>query len=399
MTKRVLCIVGTRPEAIKMAPVIRQFIRSGWAQTIVANTGQHKTLCESSLREFDISADINLGVMSHNQSLADLSARLFTAIDDLLGKQKPDLVIAQGDTSSVMIAALCSFYRRIPFAHVEAGLRTHDLRAPFPEELNRVVAGRVAELHFAPTVQARKNLLSEGVPSERIFVTGNTVIDALYDIVSRPVACEYPTRSDRSFILVTAHRRENFGSPLNEICDALRIIHDRYSDLELVYPVHPNPNVRDVVFSRLNGLERVHLIDPVDYPTLAMLLKACRFVLTDSGGIQEEAPALAKPVLVLREETERGEVIEAGVGRLVGTNCETIVAETARLIEDRAHFDRMAQGGSPFGDGHAAQRIVNCCAAFLGLQDHEYAEPEHVTNPPRRLAGVSCRPPLSERTQ
>lgn len=359
-----------------MAPVIKALKNAGWANVITACTGQHRELARATLKEFEISPDIDLDVMSHNQSLAALSARLLTAIDGLLDEKKPDLVIAQGDTTSVMIAGLCSFYRRTPFAHVEAGLRTHDLLAPFPEELNRVIAGRIADIHFAPTSQARDNLLAERVPSDRIHVTGNTVIDALYDIVSRPVDCGYPTRPDRSFILVTAHRRENFGAPFEEICEALRAIHDRYSDIELVYPVHPNPNVRDIVFRKLAGLERMHLIEPVDYPTSATLLKKCRFVLTDSGGIQEEAPALGKPVLVLREETERAEVIAAGVGRLVGTSRDTIVAETTLLIEDQTHFNRMSQGGSPFGDGHAAQRIVKHCATFLGLQNPQHADPK-----------------------
>ncbi len=283
-----------------------------------------------------------------------LSASIFETLDPYLVDRRPDLVLAQGDTTSVAIAALTSFYQKIPFGHVEAGLRTHDLDNPFPEELNRIIAGRVAKIHFVPTEGARRNLLAEGIADSSIFVTGNTVIDALLDVLRKDIHCAYPTDPTRKLILVTAHRRENFGEPFQRITAALRTLHDRLVDAEFVYPVHPNPNVRGIVHSTLSGLERFHLIEPVDYETMAGLMKAAHVIVTDSGGFQEEAPALGKPVFVLRAETERPEAVAAGVAKLIGTQTRTIIEEVSNVYKNEAAYRSMARGISPYGDGHAA---------------------------------------------
>lgn len=365
MTDVVICLVGTRPECVKMAPVIAALRKRGDVLVRVVGTGQHRELTRQTLSIFGIAPDVDLEVMRPNQSLAGLTARIFERLDPVLEAEAPRLVLAQGDTTSVMVAALASFYRRIPFGHVEAGLRTHNLRNPFPEELNRVIAGRVADLHFAPTEQARRNLLAEGVPDADIHVTGNTVIDALLDVTARDLACAYPKVNGRRLVLVTAHRRENFGAPMQRICDALRQLHDRLPDAEFVYPVHPNPNVRMTVEPALAPLERFHLIEPVDYEAMAGLMKAAYIVLTDSGGIQEEAPALGKPVLVLREETERPEAVDAGVAQLVGTGTDRIVEGVTRLYSDGDVYRQMARGISPYGDGKAAGRIARLCADLI----------------------------------
>jgi len=362
---KIMCLVGTRPECVKMAPVIAAMRAAPDMQVRVVSTGQHKELIHQTLGIFGIEPDVDLAVMTANQSLAALSARIFDRLDPLLVDEAPDMLLAQGDTASVMVAALNSFFRKIPFGHVEAGLRTGDLQNPFPEELNRVVAGIAADIHFAPTQSSRLNLLREHVPDERIHVTGNTVIDALKWVTAKPLACEFPRDKSRRLILVTAHRRENFGVPFERICAALRQLHDELTDAEFVYPVHPNPNVRSVVMPALSDLPRFHLIDPVDYLTMAGLLQAASVIVTDSGGIQEEAPALAKPVLVLRHETERPEAVDAGVARLVGTDPATIIEEVRRVWTDQDAYRSMASGISPYGDGHAAGRIVAACRDFL----------------------------------
>lgn len=348
-----------------MAPVIRALQAEPWAQPIVVSTGQHRDLVRQILGLFDIQAHHDLDVMEPNQTLAGLSSRIFTKLDALLAEEHFDLLLTQGDTTSAMVASLGAFYRQIPVAHVEAGLRTHDMGRPFPEELNRRVISNVSRLHFAPTPAARANLLREHVRPEHIHVTGNTVIDALLDVADRNGPVCYPTAPDRRLILVTAHRRENFGAPILEICAAVRELHDRHPDVEFVYPVHPNPNIQTPVHAELGQLPRVHLIAPADYEVLVGLMKASYLILTDSGGIQEEAPALGKPVLVLREETERPEAIIAGVAQLVGTKRELIVRRVEKLLSDEFAYRRMARGGSPYGDGKAAQRIVAACRDLL----------------------------------
>ncbi|MCA0424969.1 MAG: UDP-N-acetylglucosamine 2-epimerase (non-hydrolyzing) [Proteobacteria bacterium] len=365
--KKVICLVGTRPEGIKMAPVIKAFKAQGWAQTIVVSTGQHREMIRQTLGIFDIEIDIDLDVMEPNQSLAGLSAKIFQRLDPLLVEFQPDLVLVQGDTTSVMVAALACFYRRIPVGHVEAGLRTHDVQNPFPEEMNRLIAGYASAIHFAPTKSSSDNLLAERHDPRTVHITGNTVIDALLDVAKRDLPCDWP-KPGRRLVLVTAHRRENFGAPLLEIIRAIRTLHDAHPDVDFVYPVHPNPNVRGPVFEHLAGFERIHLCDPVNYLELTALMKACHFALTDSGGIQEEAPALGKPVLVLRSETERPEAVSAGVAKLVGTDHDRIVAEATKLLTVPAAYRGMARGISPYGDGKGAQRIVALSKTFLGVQ-------------------------------
>jgi UDP-N-acetylglucosamine 2-epimerase (non-hydrolysing) len=357
-----MAMVGTRPEAIKMAPVIKALRAAGWCKCLVVATSQHRHLVDPIFDLFEVSVDVDLDVMQEGQSLSSLSSRLFERIDAVYDVHKPEIVLAQGDTTTVAVSAMAAFYRRIPFAHVEAGLRTGDLNNPFPEEFNRIVAGRVASFHFAPTETARSALLAEGVSDEAIFVTGNTVIDALYEIASRELLSPIQIYPERRLILMTAHRRENFGAPMERIFRAVRRLTDLYPDVEIVYPVHPNPAVREPAFKMLSGIPRLHLIAPVGYEALIALLKRCTLVLTDSGGIQEEAPALAKPVLVMREETERPEGVACGVAKLIGTNEAAIVKEVGRLLDDEDAYNAMARASSPYGDGRAADRI----AAIIG---------------------------------
>ena len=297
LMRKVLCIVGTRPEAIKMAPVIKLFQQQSWTDVHVVSTGQHREMVKQTLDVFGVAVHHDLDVMVPNQTLAGLSARVFERLDPLLARIQPDIILVQGDTTSVMIAALAAFYRKIPVGHVEAGLRTHDLLSPFPEELNRVIAGLVSTLHFAPTQRSFDTLIAEGKPAGSVFMTGNTVIDALLELASQPLPD--PTfATGKKLVLVTAHRRENFGEPLLNVCKALRRLHDTLTEFEFVYPVHPNPNVREPVQANLSGLPRFHLVEPLGYSELIAVLKKAHFVITDSGGLQEEAPALGNLCLL-----------------------------------------------------------------------------------------------------
>jgi UDP-N-acetylglucosamine 2-epimerase (non-hydrolysing) len=360
---KVLSIFGTRPEAIKMAPVVRALrAREDEVASFVCVTAQHRRMLDQVLALFAIAPDFDLNLMQHDQSLTGLTAQALTKLDAVLGEARPDWVLVQGDTTTAMTGALAAFYRRIRVAHVEAGLRTGDRFHPFPEEINRRIADAVCDLHFAPTEAARANLLREGVDDARIVVTGNTVIDALLDVAAKPFdwnASELaPIQRDRRLILVTAHRRENFGRPLEGICKALRELAATSPDLHFVYPVHLNPHVIGPVRERLSGIENITLLDPLEYLPLVHLMKASFLILTDSGGLQEEAPGLGKPVLVLRDVTERPEGVEAGTVKLVGTECETIVRETRRLLDDIGEYERMARAVNPYGDGKASERIV-----------------------------------------
>jgi UDP-N-acetylglucosamine 2-epimerase (non-hydrolysing) len=357
MKRRVLCVVGTRPEAVKMAPVVHALRRTCWADAQVLSTGQHRELLDPVLRFFGIPAAINLNLMRSNQSLAELTARMVTALDAVLAEMQPDLVLAQGDTTSVFAAALCSFYRRVAFGHIEAGLRTGNKLSPYPEEMNRLLTGRLADLHFAPTAAARDNLLREGVDARRISLTGNTSIDALRWAAGRPLPPLADIGDGRRLLLVTAHRRENFGEPLEQICQALLDIADR-DDVTILFPVHLNPNVGRVTRRWLAGHPRIRLAPPLDYPEFVAAMKAAYLILTDSGGVQEEAPSLGKPVLVLRDTTERPEGVAAGTACLVGCQRERIVARVSQLLSDPAAYDAMAQCRNPYGDGEAAARIV-----------------------------------------
>jgi len=367
MTIHVLNIFGTRPEAVKMAPVVLQLAATAGVESRVCVTAQHRQMLDQVLSVFKIVPDIDLNLMRPDQSLADLTAGILTHLDPVLKSEKPDWVLVQGDTTTVMTTALLCYYNRIRVGHVEAGLRTDDKWQPFPEEINRRIAGVVADLHFAPTQHARRNLLREGVPDERIVVTGNPVIDALQQIVTHPMPTETQELLDRTgirpggrrLVLVTAHRRENFGKPLADICEALRGLAEQYSDsIHLIYPVHLNPNVQQPVYQLLAGVPNITLLPPLDYLPMVHLMKRATLVLTDSGGIQEEATGLGVPTLVLREVTERPEGLEAGVLKLVGSDPARIVRESAQLLDDPDAHAAMAQAANPFGDGHAAERIV-----------------------------------------
>jgi len=380
---KTLVIFGTRPEAIKLAPVVLALRRAPEIFGVrVCVTAQHRQMLDQALDAFGIAPDTDLDLMRDNQTLGALTARAIEALDRHVAQEKPALVIAQGDTTTVLCAALAAFYNRIPLAHVEAGLRTGNLEAPWPEEANRVLASRLATLHFAPTEGARQNLLKEGTPGERIFVTGNTAIDALFLALDRVKARppEIPglpaplaTAWDGApVVLITGHRRESFGPGFETICQACAELAARFPRVQFVYPVHLNPNVREPVRRILGGggssaRGNIHLLEPLPYLSFVALLERATLILTDSGGVQEEAPSLGKPVLVLRETTERPEAVAAGTAKLVGANRELIVRETARLLTEPAYYRSMsrAPGKNPFGDGHAAERIVAACRTFL----------------------------------
>jgi UDP-N-acetylglucosamine 2-epimerase (non-hydrolysing) len=356
---RVVCIVGTRPEAIKMAPVILELAERAWAEVVVVATAQHRELADEVFSLFGIRPAIDLNLMQPGQTLVELSARALTALDRTFAELKPDVVIAQGDTTTVLTAAMACFYRGIPFLHLEAGLRSFDLQNPYPEEFNRIVASRLARLHFAPTAGSRRNLLNERVPDEDIVVTGNTVIDALQLTAAKDTPPPIALAPNRRLVLVTVHRRENFGEPLKAICAAIATLVREHPDIEVLWPVHPNPNVKPFVQATFAGTERIHLADPLPYGTFVAAMKHAFLILSDSGGVQEEAPALGRPVLVLRTETERPEAIEAGVVRLVGTDTDAILAHARELLNDGAAYARMARGVSPYGDGQASRRLAD----------------------------------------
>jgi UDP-N-acetylglucosamine 2-epimerase len=370
----VLTIVGTRPEAIKMAPVIRQLQRrQDRVRSVVCSTGQHREMLQQALDLFGICPDIELDLMEPNQNLSSLTAHLILNLDRVYREATPDWVLAQGDTTSVLAASLVAYYHRLRFGHVEAGLRTGDRWHPFPEEINRRLADTMTDLYFCPTDRARQNLLLEGYSDHLIRVTGNTVIDALLDVASR----EYDWKNSPlaeleslpALVLITAHRRESFGEPFKQLCLAIRELAETVSEdgVHFVYPVHLNPNVRKPVYDMLAEVNNIHLLDPLPYDALVHLMKRSRLILTDSGGIQEEAPGLGVPVLVMRHTTERPEGVEAGVVRLVGTERERIVSETTRLLRDPQARLQMITGISPYGDGNASERIVDAILEGVSL--------------------------------
>lgn len=363
--KRLACVVGTRPEVIKMAPVIRAASTHPKCTVSVIATAQHRELLDEALGWFDICADHDLALMLPDQPIHDLMARALPALVAVLQAEQPDWVLVQGDTTTAFCAALAAFYERIPLAHIEAGLRTGDLSRPFPEEANRRLTDALANHCFAPTERARTNLLAENIPAERITITGNTSIDALKMLLEDqahlpPVGDDFRGQT----ILVTAHRRESFGTPLRAICRAICRIVDARPDVTVVYPVHPNPRVQSTVIEMLEAHPRVNLMKPLPYPDLVRLMQCATLILTDSGGLQEEAPFLGKPVLVLRDVTERPEGVEAGVARLVGTSEDDIVTEVLHLLEDRGAYARMARRLSPYGDGKAAGRILDALVSL-----------------------------------
>lgn len=384
--RRIACVIGTRPEAIKMAPVIMRLRQEPWCECVVLCTAQHRELLDQVLDLFRLRPDADFGVMRPDQSLAGLTSRLLEGFDEILTRLRPDAVLAQGDTTTTLAAALSSFYHRVPFGHVEAGLRTGNLYGPYPEEMNRLVASRIARWHFAPTQQAAANLLAEGIASDHVHITGNTGIDALLQVASRAGQSVAPP--GLRLVLVTAHRRENFGPPLARVCRAIRHLAERRADIQFVYPVHPNPNVKRVVHEALGGHPRIRLVAPLDYRAFVAAMQQAHFILTDSGGVQEEAPALGKPVLVLRDETERPEAIAAGVARLVGTDFDRIVAESTRLLDDCACYAAMAHGVSPYGDGRAAERIA-------ALLCEDLARTPATENAPAALPLAAAHPALA----
>jgi UDP-N-acetylglucosamine 2-epimerase len=362
----VLSIMGTRPEAIKMAPVIKELDKyKNQVHSLVCVTGQHREMLDQVLTLFDIQPDYDLGVMRPDQALSQLTAELFSGLDSTVKGAKPDWILAQGDTTTVLVASLVAFYERIPFGHVEAGLRTGDLSQPFPEEMNRRIADSIAHLHFAPTERNRQALLLEGRPADNIIVTGNTVIDALLSIVAMPFDWSSGPLAgipnDGKIILLTAHRRESFGIPLKEICLAIKELAHQFQSqgIHFVYPVHMNPKVRHAVEKILSNIDNVSLIEPLDYLSLVHLMKGSLLIMTDSGGIQEEAPSFGVPVLVMRKTTERPEGVDAGVSKVVGTEKTRICEEAERLLTDPAAYATMSKGINPYGDGKAAGRIVS----------------------------------------
>jgi UDP-N-acetylglucosamine 2-epimerase (non-hydrolysing) len=365
---KALLTFGTRPEAIKMAPLVKRLQREPGVECLVCVTGQHREMLDQVLKLFDIRPDYDLNVMKPGQDLYDITTTILAGMRDVLDRAKPDIVLVHGDTTTTLAATLASFYRRIPVAHVEAGLRTGNLLSPWPEEANRKLTGALASLHFAPTQRARQNLLAEGVRDEKIVVTGNTVIDALLHVRER-LASDDDLRHDaqrglpnldaaRRLILVTGHRRESFGDGFARICTALARLAKAYPEVDIVYPVHLNPSVREPVNRLLTGIENVHLIEPLDYLPFVSLMGDAYLILTDSGGVQEEAPSLGKPVLVMRDTTERQEAIDAGVVQLVGTEIEAIVSGVTRLMESDELYRSMSRGENPYGDGRACERIV-----------------------------------------
>ncbi len=383
MTIQVLSIFGTRPEAVKMAPVVQALAHTPGITALVCVTAQHRQMLDQVLGLFDIQPDIDLNLMQPNQTLSSLTAEIFTHLDPVLTSVKPDWILVQGDTTTVMASSIAAYYHHIRVGHVEAGLRTGDKWQPFPEEINRRLATVVTDLHFAPTDWARQNLLRENISSSQIIVTGNPVIDALQAVVKLPptpavlelfkrIGIPYqpsdpPHRPSPGFprlILVTAHRRENFGQPLAAICSALKELANIYQDnIRIVYPVHLNPNVQEPVYQILTNLPNVILLDPLDYLPMVQLMRHSSLVLTDSGGLQEEAPAFGVPVLVMRAVTERPEGVSAGTVRLVGTDQQVIVTQARRLLDDPQAYTAMAQAINPYGDGKAAMRIVNAILA------------------------------------
>ena len=378
--KKIMLVFGTRPEAIKMAPLVKEFQkRPNEFQTIVCVTGQHREMLDQVLHIFEITPDYDLNIMKQGQDLYDVTARVLLGMRDVLKEARPDVVLVHGDTTTSTAAALAAFYQQIPVGHVEAGLRTHNIYSPWPEEMNRQLTGRLATYHFAPTPLSRQNLLSEGVQESHITVTGNTVIDALYmvvDKIKRDKALDAELEklleqsgydvnrlsAGKKLVLITGHRRENFGDGFISMCRAIKTLTEKYPEVDFVYPMHLNPNVRkpihEVFGEDLSGLGNMFFIEPLEYLSFVYLMEKSTIVLTDSGGIQEEAPGLGKPVLVMRDTTERPEALEAGTVKLVGTDYDKIIKEVSALIEDREYYDRMSKAVNPYGDGKACGRIV-----------------------------------------
>lgn len=378
--KKVMLVFGTRPEAIKMAPLVKEFLKyPNDFKTIVCVTGQHREMLDQVLKIFEITPDYDLNIMQHGQDLYDVTARVLLGMRDVLKESTPDLVFVHGDTSTSTSTALGSFYQQIPVAHIEAGLRTHNIYSPWPEEMNRQLTSRIATYHFAPTELSKRNLLSENVENDHIIVTGNTVIDSLYLVIDKIKNSESLKKeleinimdsgydvnrlnTGRKLVLITGHRRENFGDGFVNICRSIKDLALNYPDVDFVYPMHLNPNVRKPiteVFGKENAISNMFFIEPLDYLNFVFLMELSNIILTDSGGIQEEAPGLGKPVLVMRDTTERPEALEAGTVKLVGTDYNKIMTEVSKLIDNKLYYDAMSEAVNPYGDGLACSRIIN----------------------------------------
>lgn len=372
---KVMTVFGTRPEAIKMAPIVLELQKHpDTIVPVVAVTAQHREMLDQVLNLFHIKPDHDLNIMAAGQTLFDITTRAMMGLDKVLTEEKPDIVLVHGDTTTTFAGAQAAYYHQTAVGHVEAGLRTHNKYSPFPEEMNRRLTGCIADLNFAPTSTSEANLLAENVPPESIFVTGNTVIDALHHTVRDDFDFQEESLKDVDFqnkriILVTTHRRENLGEPMRHVYKALKQLTEEFDDVEVVFPVHKNPKVREVVNEELGGLAKVHLIDPLDYEPFANLMHRAHLILTDSGGVQEEAPALGKPVLVLRDTTERPEAVDAGTVKLIGTDRERVYEEAKKLLTDKAEYSRMAESVNPYGDGKAAARIIQAILYHYGLAD------------------------------
>lgn len=377
--KKIMLVFGTRPEAIKMAPLVKEFQKCpAEFETIICVTGQHREMLDQVLHIFDIQPDYDLNIMKQGQDLYDVTERVLLGMRDVLKKVLPDVVLVHGDTTTSMAAALAAFYQQIPVGHVEAGLRTHQIYSPWPEEMNRQITGRIATFHFAPTLQSRQNLLAENISENQVVVTGNTVIDALYQVVDKMRTDQALGRKlenilkiagydvfrligKRKLVLITGHRRENFGEGFISICSAIKVLAEKYPQVDFVYPMHLNPQVRQPIREIFGNsvLPNLFFIEPLEYLSFVYLMEKSTLVLTDSGGIQEEAPGLGKPVLVMRDTTERPEALEAGTVKLVGTDAHKVIFEVSSLLEDQLYYDKMSEAVNPYGDGRAAERIVN----------------------------------------
>ncbi len=368
---KVMTVFGTRPEAIKMCPLVKELENREGIESIVCVTAQHRQMLDQVLKLFEITPDYDLNIMRDRQTLTGITTRALEGLEQVLEEAKPDLVLVHGDTTTTFAGSLAAFYHQVPVGHVEAGLRTYQKYFPFPEEMNRKMTGAIADLHFSPTVSNKNNLLKENMDESRIFITGNTVIDALKTTVRKDYEFVTPQLQNvdfenRKIITMTAHRRENLGKPLEQICNAVLRIAKEFSDVTVIYPVHLNPKVRETAFSILGEQENVMLIDPLDVEELHNLMDRCYFMLTDSGGIQEEAPALGKPVLVLRNETERPEAVEAGTVRIAGCEEETVYQMTKQLLTDKNEYETMSRAVNPYGDGEACGRIVDAILYYFG---------------------------------
>ncbi|MGD9489365.1 MAG: non-hydrolyzing UDP-N-acetylglucosamine 2-epimerase [Calditrichaceae bacterium] len=362
LSKKIMFIFGTRPEAIKMAPVIKKFSNKPDIKPIVVVTAQHREMLDQVLNIFNIKPDYDLGIMKNNQSLEDITILALRELSEIIRSEKPSIILVQGDTTTTFVGALAALYNKIPIGHIEAGLRTFDKFQPYPEEINRKLTTVLADIHFPPTKKAAENLRNEGIPDELISITGNTVIDTLLEVVDRKFEFTDPLKSilsqnNNRVILVTAHRRESFGEPLANILSALSEIAEKAPDVQILFPVHPNPNIKNAVYRQIGSNSRIHLINPLDYESFVHLMNKSYLIITDSGGVQEEAPSLGKPVLVLRNKTERPEAVEAGTVKLVGSDYDVIVSESMKLLSDTEAYNSMARAINPYGDGKASERI------------------------------------------